>query len=138
MGNDSGRFKTMALDSAIIENLPTKADEYIVQITKLENRPHPMSMITMGRSSNNDISIPIQAVSKLHCIFKQTTDGGIDIVDLSSTNGTFVNEKRLELNQPMCLKGGEAIYLGEVVSGIYLQPDQVHTRLKLGLGHENK
>ena len=50
--------------------------------------------ITIGRNPGNDIHIDNLGVSKQHAkIIKQ--DGNYVIEDLNSTNGTFINEKRV-------------------------------------------
>ena len=50
--------------------------------------------ITIGRNPGNDIHIDNLGVSKQHAkIFKQ--DGNYVIEDLNSTNGTFINNKRI-------------------------------------------
>lgn len=50
--------------------------------------------ITIGRNPGNDIHIDNLGVSKQHAkIIKQ--DGAYVIEDLNSTNGTFINEKRV-------------------------------------------
>ena len=50
--------------------------------------------ITIGRNPGNDIHIDNLGVSKQHAkIVKQ--DGGYVVEDLNSTNGTFINDKRV-------------------------------------------
>ena len=50
--------------------------------------------VTIGRNSNCDIHIDNLSVSKQHAkIFKQ--DGAYVIEDLNSTNGTYVNNRRV-------------------------------------------
>ncbi len=50
--------------------------------------------ITIGRNPGNDIHIDNLGVSKQHAkIIKQ--DGGYIVEDLNSTNGTFMNDKRV-------------------------------------------
>ena len=51
--------------------------------------------LLVGRSPNNDIVINNPAISSNHC--KITLEGGTYYVeDLDSTNGTYVNEKRIK------------------------------------------
>jgi hypothetical protein len=53
------------------------------------------SMITVGRTENNDLVIPDEQVSKVHAFFRQY-DHHLEISDAGSRNGTFVAGRRLE------------------------------------------
>lgn len=68
---------------------------------------------TMGRSSNNDIQIPEQHVSRQHAVIS-FRDGVFMVNDLGSSNGTFVNDQKIE--EPFPLFAGDAIrlYITEV------------------------
>lgn len=55
---------------------------------------------TIGRSSNNDIHIPEQHVSRQHAVI-QYRDGVFVVSDLGSSNGTFVNDQRIEAPYPL-------------------------------------
>lgn len=50
-----------------------------------------MKIITVGRSSENDIVINDSYASRSHCEFIQDDSGNYWISDLNSRNGTFVN-----------------------------------------------
>ena len=50
--------------------------------------------VTVGRKEANDVVIDNPAISGRHCRF-QLADGGVTVEDLDSTNGTFVNDKRV-------------------------------------------
>lgn len=65
--------------------------------------------ITIGRSEDNDIPIDNMAVSGEHAKIVQA-EGPCHIVDLASTNGTFVNEKRIFRCD---LKEGDRITIGK-------------------------
>jgi len=63
---------------------------------------------TIGRSSNNDIVIADQHVSRNHAVIRYR-DGLFLISDLNSSNGTFVNDTRI--NEPFPLFAGDVIRL---------------------------
>ena len=51
----------------------------------------PEGELTIGRGPHNQIVISDSSVSRIHCRL-QYSQSGYNLVDLSSTNGTFVNE----------------------------------------------
>jgi pSer/pThr/pTyr-binding forkhead associated (FHA) protein len=75
-------------------------DDVVVKIFPLDK-----TMITIGRSPDNDIIIDEDSVSGEHArielIPNELMDGLIDIFieDLGSTNGTFVNEEQVKRQQ---------------------------------------
>jgi pSer/pThr/pTyr-binding forkhead associated (FHA) protein len=65
--------------------------------------------LLIGRSLGADVRIDEQAVSNEHARLEQT-DAGITLLDLGSTNGTYVNGKRLV--HATLLAGGDSIRMG--------------------------
>jgi len=53
------------------------------------------SMITVGRTDNNDLVVSDEQVSKFHAFFRLVGDR-VELSDAGSRNGTFVGSKRLE------------------------------------------
>ena len=66
--------------------------------------------ITIGRVQGNDIILPKGNISKRHSriVLK---DGKFIIVDLKSTNGTYVNGKKI--TAPQVVKSSDKIYIGD-------------------------
>ncbi len=73
--------------------------------------------ITIGRVQGNDIVLPKGNISKRHSRIVQR-DGKFIIVDLKSTNGTYVNGKRI--SAPQVLKDGDKLFIGDFT--ITLEP----------------
>jgi FHA domain len=72
--------------------------------------------LTIGRSPANDITIPDPEISRKHArLVQQGTDYAIE--DLGSTNGTFVNNRRIVGLTP--LHDGDLIEFGEAVHLLY-------------------
>ena len=69
--------------------------------------------LTVGRASGCQIAIPDDTyVSQLHArIFRR--DGQIFVEDLGSTNGTFLNRKKVSAPQP--LRRGDRLQIGKTV-----------------------
>jgi len=70
----------------------------------------PGSIKTIGRSSGAEFMVDAPLVSRLHC---QLTAGAteLEVVDLESTNGTFVNAQRVTR---ALLKEGDRLGVGRV------------------------
>ena len=63
-----------------------------------------------------------KGVSRLHAALRRG-DEMLFLVDLGSTNGTFLNEQALTSNQPRVLRSGDQIRLGQLVMHIYFGGD---------------
>jgi len=59
-----------------------------------------------------------KGVSCIHAAIHRE-EGKVAIEDLGSTNGTFLNAKRLEPNQPQHLSNGDEIRLGNLFARVY-------------------
>jgi pSer/pThr/pTyr-binding forkhead associated (FHA) protein len=61
-------------------------------------------------------------VSRKHAIIKQSDEQDrLDLVDLGSSNGTFLNGARLNANKPYKLRDGDEMRLGQMIIHIYFQ-----------------
>jgi pSer/pThr/pTyr-binding forkhead associated (FHA) protein len=65
---------------------------------------------TVGRAPRSDFIVDAVLVSRLHCRLTATQDG-LEVVDLSSTNGTFVNDQRVKT---ATLAAGDRLRVGRV------------------------
>lgn len=54
-----------------------------------------MKVVTIGRSRDNDVCINDPYVGRHHCQIVQHDNGMFTIVDMNSTNGTYVNGRRV-------------------------------------------
>lgn len=66
--------------------------------------------IKIGRRDTNDVVIENVSVSGRHAKVESAENGGFMIVDLNSTNGTFVNDKMITTHT---LKHGDVISIGK-------------------------
>src|SRR6478752_5358055 len=71
--------------------------------------------VTIGRVQGNDIALPKGNVSKRHAriVLK---DGKFIIVDLKSTNGSYVNGRKI--TSPLVVKESDKIYIGDFIMGV--------------------
>ena len=56
----------------------------------------PGAIKTIGRSTTADFIVDAGMVSRFHCRLIASEDGKVEIQDLESTNGTFVNDRRVD------------------------------------------
>jgi pSer/pThr/pTyr-binding forkhead associated (FHA) protein len=73
-------------------------------------RVSPGTSKTVGRAPRADFIVDAALVSRLHCRL-EAGDDAIDVVDLSSTNGTYVNDKRVARAR---LASGDRLRVGRV------------------------
>jgi pSer/pThr/pTyr-binding forkhead associated (FHA) protein len=66
----------------------------------------------LGRAIDNHIQIVSEKISRNHAKLV-VSEEGIGVIDLGSTNGTFVNETRLERNELFVLKPGDEVRFGD-------------------------
>jgi ABC-type multidrug transport system ATPase subunit len=55
--------------------------------------PLPAKVLRIGRADDNDVVVADMCVSRHHAVLGRSPDGGFEIIDLSSFNGTFLNGK---------------------------------------------
>lgn len=89
------------------------------QILSLSDRKeYTLGRIAEGQPVMPDVDLtPYNAyangVSRLHAVLKQV-DQQIVLIDLGSSNGTYVNGNRLVPNSEQVVKHGDLIYLGKL------------------------
>jgi ABC transport system ATP-binding/permease protein len=80
-------------------------------------RLRPGAIKTVGRATRADFIVDVALVSRLHCRLT-AADDAIEVVDLKSTNGTFVNERRIDRAE---LKSGDRLRVGRLELAIAKQ-----------------
>jgi pSer/pThr/pTyr-binding forkhead associated (FHA) protein len=73
-------------------------------------RVAPGTIKTVGRAPRADFIVDAALVSRLHCRL-EVTDDRIDVIDLKSTNGTFVNGRRVLRAR---VRAGDLLQIGRV------------------------
>lgn len=69
--------------------------------------------LTLGRVRDQDIVLPGKGVSRRHAHIDRAVDGKWYLVDLGTTNGTWVENKRLEANTSFRLDPNKIIRIGD-------------------------
>ena len=62
----------------------------------LAAEPAPARRMTIGRDPSNDLAVDDLLVSRFHAELRPAERGRVQIVDLGSSNGTFVNGRRVD------------------------------------------
>ena len=66
---------------------------------------------TLGRAVGADFIVDAALVSRVHCRLTLLPDGALEVRDLESTNGTFVNGQRIETAR---LAPGDRLQVGRM------------------------
>jgi pSer/pThr/pTyr-binding forkhead associated (FHA) protein len=66
---------------------------------------------TIGRSTGADFIVDVALVSRVHCRLSALPGGELEVRDLESTNGTFVNGARVDTAQ---LSSGDHLQVGRL------------------------
>lgn len=71
----------------------------------------PGGVRTIGRSTSADFIVDAALVSRVHCRLTVLPDGTLELRDLDSTNGTYVNGQRVEQAR---LASGDRVQMGRM------------------------
>ena len=77
----------------------------------------------LGRSADNTIQLPDASISRYHAFLGDDDEGQVRLTDLGSTNGTFLNGRRLPENTPVRVQDGDRLQFGANVIVKFIRPD---------------
>jgi phage tail-like protein len=83
----------------------------------------PETGLTIGRGSGNTYILQLPQISKQHVRFLWQ-NGGLYVQDLHATNGTFLNNTRLEPEVPQQVSEGDMVRLG--MGAVVLVVERIH------------
>lgn len=119
--DDADRTKTIQWDSVTLNQdfeMAKKAPPCLLMIRGpfkkhrfLLNQPE----MTVGRDPNADVSIPDPSVSRSHAKIITMPDGGIEVLDLGSSNGTLLNGTKLGPNETKPLAKEDMVRFGNTI-----------------------
>ena len=70
--------------------------------------------LSVGRGKDNHLFIDNTTVSKVHAAMVMNSDGILLVADTGSTNGTFINGRRLAYGEASPVEEGDVVSFGEV------------------------
>jgi hypothetical protein len=70
--------------------------------------------LNVGRASDNELNLNDASVSKIHAALLMTSEGTILVADTGSTNGTFVNGRRITYGESRQIEEGDVLGFGDI------------------------
>ncbi len=127
--------KTRAIDGKTIADVIEEAKTNPPAIVVITGKPLGKYFLIskekmfLGRELNTDICIPETSISRKHSEF-MVTENGVAVMDLGSTNGTFVNDVKLDALVPRILNEGDHVRCGNTLFK-FVREGQIETRAGL-------
>jgi len=82
----------------------------------------PEGETIVGRSGSCTVVLDVESISRRHCSLLVSGDE-VRILDLGSTNGTWLNGRRLQAKEPTSIEVGDRLEVGEVVYKLLREGD---------------
>jgi hypothetical protein len=70
--------------------------------------------LNVGRASDNDLSLNDSSVSKIHATLLLNNEGTLLVADTGSTNGTYINGRRIAYGEARQIAAGDVLAFGDV------------------------
>lgn len=70
--------------------------------------------LNVGRASDNELTLNDASVSKIHGALLMTSEGTLLVADTGSTNGTYLNGRRIAYGESRVIEDGDVIGFGDV------------------------
>src|SRR4029453_14958180 len=71
-------------------------------------------LLNVGRASDNELTINDASVSKIHAALLMTSEGTILVADTGSTNGTYINGRRIAYGESRQVDEGDVLGFGDI------------------------
>jgi len=115
----AGPSKTLAVEGRQKKTGPfiPKGDFWVVPVRRRGRESTLTGFISVGRNEGNDVVVPDQSISLFHALFRKTQDDRILLRDAGSTNGTFINDKKVPVQlqgEPVEVESGAQVRFGSV------------------------
>jgi hypothetical protein len=101
---------------------PTMPDIEVIARITLQNATREIPLIfkpggrrlNVGRASDNELTLNDGSVSKIHAALLMTAEGTLLVADTGSTNGTYINGRRIAYGESRLIEDGDVIGFGDV------------------------
>jgi len=114
--------KSGELSKLIPSTMPTVSDVSMVARVTLPNGSREVPLVfkpggkrlNVGRASDNDLSLNDTSVSKIHVSLVMNQQGTLLVADTGSTNGTYINGRRISYGEARTIEDGDVVGFGDV------------------------
>jgi hypothetical protein len=70
--------------------------------------------LNVGRAADNELTLNDASVSKIHAALLMTAEGALLVADTGSTNGTYLNGRRIAYGESRLIEDGDVVGFGDV------------------------
>jgi hypothetical protein len=70
--------------------------------------------LSVGRVADNELALNDSSVSKIHAALTMNVQGTLLVADTGSTNGTFINGRRISYGEARQIEDGDVVGFGDV------------------------
>ena len=70
--------------------------------------------VSVGRAADSELSLVDKSVSKVHAALMMNQEGTLLVADTGSTNGTFINGRRISYGEARQIEEGDVVGFGDV------------------------
>lgn len=120
--DEAARLHTEMADAVPKAKTLTSTDVYIVARVNTPERSFEKALtfrpggrrLGVGRVSDNDLHLDHPSVSKIHASLVMKSDSALLVADTGSTNGTFINGRRLVYGEARHIEEGDVVSFGDV------------------------
>jgi hypothetical protein len=101
---------------------PTMPDIQVIARVTMPNGTREVPLIfkpggkrlNVGRAADNELTLNDASVSKIHAALLMTTEGALLVADTGSTNGTYLNGRRISYGESRLIEDGDVVGFGDV------------------------
>src|SRR5215211_4339869 len=101
---------------------PTMPDIQVIARVTMPNGTREVPLIfkpggkrlNVGRAADNELTLNDASVSKIHAALLMTSEGALLVADTGSTNGTYLNGRRISYGESRLIEDGDVVGFGDV------------------------
>jgi len=101
---------------------PTMPDIQVIARITMPNGTREVPLIfkpggkrlNVGRAADNELTLNDASVSKIHGALLMTSEGTLLVADTGSTNGTYLNGRRISYGESRLIEDGDVVGFGDV------------------------